>query len=202
MTKKSENIFWQKTKVSKAERQSLNQHKSFILWFTGLSGAGKTSLATAMEQILYGQNKRTYILDGDNIRHGLNQDLGFSDQDRVENIRRVGEVAKLMIDAGVIVLTAFISPFRQDRNIVRSLVSEDEFIEVFVDCPLEVCEERDTKGLYKKARQGEIKNFTGIDSVYEKPQNPDIVVSTADHSLEDCCQKIMSIIKDRQLLIR
>lgn len=196
----ADNIFWQVSQISKRHRQELNRHKSFILWFTGLSGAGKTTLAVKLEQKLFEKGVRTYILDGDNVRHGLSKDLRFSNQDRIENIRRIGEVSKLMLDAGLVVLTAFISPFKSDRQIGRSLVESDEFIEIFVKCPLEVCEARDPKGLYKKARNGEIKKFTGIDSAYEEPVNPEIVLLTDKHSVEECVNQIIDYIKSKQLL--
>jgi adenylylsulfate kinase len=168
------NTVWHNSHISKQQRASLKNQKPCIIWFTGLSGSGKSTLANYLETKLYEMGYHTYLLDGDNVRHGLNKDLGFSDKDRIENIRRIGEVSKLFLESGTIVLTAFISPFIKDRDFVRNLVQEDEFIEVFVDTPLEVCESRDPKGLYKKARDGEIKNFTGIDSPYEKPQNPEI----------------------------
>lgn len=187
-----ENIVWHSHGVSKTQRQQLNQHKSAILWFTGLSGSGKSTVADALEQALHQRGVRTYLLDGDNVRHGLCGDLGFSDQDRQENIRRVGEVAKLMADAGQITLSAFISPFRQEREMVRDLVDDGEFIEVFVDTPFEVCAQRDPKGLYAKALRGEIKNFTGIDSDYQAPQQPQIHLKTAEQSIE---QSVTTIIE-------
>lgn len=194
------NIFWQTTKVKKKDRRELNGHQSFVLWFTGLSGAGKSTLATAVEHELFERKIHTYILDGDNVRHGLNKDMGFSDQDRVENIRRIGEVSKLMLDAGIVVLSAFISPFREDRQIVRSILERNEFIEIYVKCSLEVCEERDPKGLYKKARSGEIKDFTGIDSAYEDPENPEFVVETDVQSVEECVARILNFIDQRGLI--
>ncbi|OVE81637.1 adenylyl-sulfate kinase [bacterium K02(2017)] len=198
---KSENVFWQQTKISKQDRQKLNQHKSFILWFTGLSGAGKTSLAVNLEQKLFNLGMRTYILDGDNVRQGINKDLAFDKASRVENIRRIGEVSKLILDAGTIVLSAFISPFQNDRDLVRSIVEKEEFIEIFVDCPLAICEERDTKGLYKKARRGEIKNFTGIDSEYEIPKHPDIVIDSHQNSIDDCTDQILHVLKTKSLIL-
>ncbi len=174
--KKALNITWHQTKIEKKDRAKLNGHKAACLWFTGLSGSGKSTLANEVESELFKMGVHTYILDGDNIRHGLNKDLDFSELGRKENIRRIGEVAKLFVDAGLIVLTAFISPFREDRNNVRKLLGENEFIEIFVDADLETCEERDPKGLYKKARQGEISNFTGITSPYEKPENPELKI--------------------------
>ncbi|MEO1652391.1 MAG: adenylyl-sulfate kinase, partial [Bacteroidota bacterium] len=176
--------------VDKKARQALHQHRSMVVWFTGLSGSGKSTLANLLEQKLHREGHHTYVLDGDNIRGGLNKDLGFGADDRKENIRRIGEVAKLMVDAGIIVLTSFISPFREDRALVRSLMEDNEFIEVFVDCPLEVCEQRDVKGLYKKARAGIIKNFTGIDSPFEEPIDPEVRVASHLLSQEDAVQEI------------
>jgi len=173
----STNIVWHHATVTRERREKQNGHKSFILWFTGLSGSGKSTLAHALEEQLHQMGCRTFVCDGDNVRHGLNKDLGFSQEDRQENIRRIGEMCRLFIEAGVIPLTAFISPFREDRNVVRRLAGEGNFIEVFCDCSLETCETRDVKGLYAKARRGEIKDFTGISSPYEKPENPELVVA-------------------------
>jgi len=189
------NIVWHKQDVSKESRSSIKAQKPCIVWFTGLSGSGKSTIANAVEKELFRLKKHTYLLDGDNIRMGLNRGLGFSDIDRVENIRRIGEVSKLFVDSGLIVLTAFISPFIKDRDMVKSLVKESEFIEVFVDTPLNVCEERDTKGLYKKARAGEITNFTGISSIYESPINADIIVDTEDKSVNEVVVKIIDYLK-------
>ncbi len=189
-----------KGRINKADRQRLMGHKSVILWFTGLSGSGKSTLAHAVEEKLFSMGIHTYVLDGDNIRTGLNKDLGFSEEDRKENIRRIGEVAKLFVDAGLIVLTAFISPYRRDRDFVRNLVEEGEFIEVYVKCPLEVCERRDVKGLYKKARQGIIKNFTGIDDPYEEPLSPEITVETDKESVEESVDKIISYLIKRGII--
>ncbi|EMB2735499.1 adenylyl-sulfate kinase [Serratia marcescens] len=169
-----ENVVWHPHAVTCADREARNGHRGAVLWFTGLSGSGKSTVAGALEQALHGLGVSTYLLDGDNVRHGLCRDLGFSDEDRRENIRRVGEVAKLMVDAGLVVLTAFISPHRAERQMVREMLGDDRFIEVFVDTPLAICEARDPKGLYKKARAGELRNFTGIDAVYEAPQQPEI----------------------------
>jgi adenylylsulfate kinase len=169
-----QNIFWFKTKVTIQKREELNNHKSLCVWLTGLSGSGKSTLANETEQLLHQRGIKTYILDGDNIRHGLNKDLGFENKDRQENIRRVGEVAKLFVDAGIVVITSFISPFRSDRNLVRNNFPKDKFIEVFVDCDLDTCEKRDPKNLYKKARAEEITTFTGITSPYEKPDSPEL----------------------------
>jgi len=174
------NIVWHKSVISKQQREKAKKQKAVILWFTGLSGSGKSSLANLVEQRLYELQYHSYILDGDNVRHGLNSDLGFDEASRVENIRRIGEVAKLFVESGLIVLSAFISPFKSDRDSVRKLVNKDEFIEIFVDTPLEICEKRDVKGLYKKARNGEIKNFTGINSPYEKPTHAELHIFNDD----------------------
>ena len=187
-------------RIKRKDRERMKGHKSFILWFTGLPGSGKSTLAYRVEELLYEQGIHTYVLDGDNIRMGLNKDLGFSKEDRRENIRRIGEVAKLFIDAGIVVLTAFISPYRRDREFVRNLVNNGDFIEVYVKCPLEICEQRDPKGLYKKARAGIIKNFTGIDDPYEEPENPEIVVETDKMTIDECAQKIISYLKDKELI--
>lgn len=187
-------------KINKKDRQFQNGHKSAIIWFTGLSGSGKSSLSQKVEEILFHMNIHTYILDGDNIRTGLNKDLGFSAEDREENIRRIGEVAKLFVDAGIIVLTAFISPYRKDRDYVRSLVEKGEFIEVYVKCPIKVCEARDTKGLYYKARRGLIKNFTGVDDTYEEPLNPEIIVETDKETVEESAAKIIDYLKKNKYL--
>lgn len=197
MQQKSSNTVWHHATITRDDREKLNKHKSVILWFTGLSGAGKSTLANAVESRLHEMGKHTYVCDGDNIRHGLCGDLGFSDDDRIENIRRIGEVAKLMIDAGVITLTAFISPFIADRQRARDLVSEGDFIEVYCRCALDVCEERDVKGLYKKARAGEIPSFTGISSPYEEPENPELVVDTDKHSLEECVAQVIAHLSDK-----
>jgi len=190
----SSNIIPQDYRLGKADRQNLNQHKSCIVWLTGLSGSGKSTLANGVETKLFEKGIRSYVLDGDNIRLGLNNNVDFSAEGRKENIRRIGEVAKLFVDAGVVVLTAFISPFREDRNNVRNLVGKSEFIEVFVDCPLEICEQRDVKGLYKKARAGEISEFTGISSPFEPPINPELVIPTAEISAKESIDKITDFI--------
>ena len=178
MKEKSTNIVWEQSLISREDREKQNGHKSFVIWFTGLSGSGKSTLAHAVEKKLYERGCRTFVLDGDNVRHGLSSNLSFSEDDRKENIRRIGEAAKLMTEAGIITLTAFISPFKADREMVRSLFPHGEFIEVYCNASLEVCESRDVKGLYKKARAGEIKNYTGIDSPYEAPVNPEIIIDT------------------------
>ncbi|GIP70572.1 MULTISPECIES: adenylyl-sulfate kinase [Lactiplantibacillus] len=193
---KSENITWHHSQVSKEQRQALNHHKSVVLWFTGLSGSGKSTIANAVEKALFDQQIGSYVLDGDNMRFGLNSNLGFSAEDREENIRRIGEVAKLFIDAGVITLTAFISPYRADRDKVRENLEADEFIEVFVDTPLEVCEQRDVKQLYAKARRGEIKGFTGIDAPYEAPLNPEITIDTSKQPLADSVKQVLTYLAD------
>ena len=192
--RRSQNIQLQNLTINKNLREKINGHKGQVLWMTGLSGSGKSTIANELEKILYSQGKKTYILDGDNIRHGLNKDLGFTDKDRVENIRRVAEVAKLMCDAGLIVITAFISPFRLEREMARSLFEKNDFKEIYISTPLKVAEKRDPKGLYKKARQGKIPNFTGIDSIYEKPINPELEIDTSKVSLSKAVKKILNII--------
>jgi len=194
---KNENVIPHIHHISKGDRNKLNTHSSFVIWFTGLSGSGKSTLASALEEKLYNQGIHTYILDGDNIRTGLNKDLDFTDEGRVENIRRIGEVANLLVDAGVVVLSAFISPFEEDRNQVAKIVGDENFIEVFVDCPIEVCEQRDVKGLYAKARKGLIKNFTGIDSPFEIPQKPAIVVKSDEEKIEDSIGRLEELLQKR-----
>lgn len=191
----NENTVWHEHTVTRAERESLNNHKGAIIWFTGLSGAGKSTLANALEDRLHKMGLRTYVLDGDNVRKGLCKDLGFSDEDRTENIRRIGEVSKLMLDAGVVVMTAFISPFIKDREIVRDLVEDGEFIEVYTEADLDICEERDPKGLYKKARAGEIPEFTGISSPYEAPVNPEVTVNTGKSSIPQCVDSLVAYLQ-------
>jgi bifunctional enzyme CysN/CysC len=192
---KSQNIFWSKGKIDREAREKRNKHKGAIIWLTGLSGAGKSTIATELERELFAMGLHTYILDGDNIRHGLSANLGFSPEDRQENIRRVGEVAKLLMDAGVLVITAFISPYRDDRRLARSIVDDNDFIEIYVNAPVEVCEQRDPKGLYKKARTGEIKNFTGISAPYEAPEKPEVEVRTDKHSPAECVTQIIDHLK-------
>ncbi|HYG18065.1 MAG TPA: adenylyl-sulfate kinase [Ohtaekwangia sp.] len=194
---KVENIYPIKTKVSKEQREKLMGQQATLLWFTGLSGSGKSTLAVQLEAQLHALGYKTYLLDGDNIRAGLNKDLSFTDEGRVENIRRIGEVSKLLLDAGVVVLSAFISPFRVDREQVKQIVGAGNYVEVFVDAPLEVCEQRDVKGLYKKARAGEVKNFTGIDSPYESPEHPDIHIPTHQLSLDQSIEKLLKSILPR-----
>lgn len=187
----NKNIVWHNQRITKENRAKLTEQKPCILWFTGLSGSGKSTIANALEEVLYNNGNFTYLLDGDNIRHGLNKDLGFDDVSREENIRRVGEVSKLFVDSGLIVITAFISPFIKDREVVKDLVEDGEFIEVFIDTPLEICEKRDPKGLYKKARAGEIKDFTGIDSPYERPVNANIHIKNDNISIKNACEQII-----------
>lgn len=190
----SANVVWHQATVTRERRELQNGHRGVIIWFTGLSGSGKSTIAHAVEEQLHRMGCRTFVLDGDNVRHGLCGDLGFSAQDRVENIRRIGEVAKLFMEAGVIVLTAFISPFQEDRNKVRAMVRPREFIEIYCQCPIDVCEQRDVKGLYKKARAGEIRQFTGISSPYEVPDAPELTVNTSEQKLEDCVWQVISIL--------
>lgn len=196
----NKDIVWHEHTVSRSLKQELKGHQACVLWYTGLSGSGKSTIANAVEAKLFELGKHTYTLDGDNIRHGLNGDLTFSDKDRVENIRRIGEVSKLFVDAGLIVSTAFISPFLSDRQQARALLGEGEFIEVFIDTPIEVCEQRDPKGLYKKARSGEIKNFTGIDSAYEVPTEAEVHVKTADQSIEQSVDQIIEYLVKQQII--
>ncbi|MBE0437338.1 MAG: adenylyl-sulfate kinase [Methylomicrobium sp.] len=200
MTQKSTDTVWHNATITRNDREKLHKHKSVILWFTGLSGSGKSTLAHAVEDYLHRYGCSTFVLDGDNVRHGLCSDLGFSDEDRVENIRRIGEMAKLMIEAGVITLTAFISPFRADRSSARKLVPHGDFIEIYCQCPLETCEQRDVKGLYKKARAGKIPFFTGIDSPYEEPEKPELIVNTHALSLEESVQAVMKLLLQRNIV--
>ena len=196
---KSTNITWHQSEIDQAAREELLQQKGCVIWFTGLSGSGKSTVANQVAAHLHQSGRITYVLDGDNIRHGLNKNLGFSPEDRQENIRRIGEVAKLFADAGLITTTAFISPYRQDRDAVRDIMSPDRFIEVFVDCPLEVCENRDPKGLYKKARAGELKGFTGIDAPYEAPQSPELVVNTNELDVAGCTEEVIAYLMEHGL---
>lgn len=195
MEKKSTNVVWHKMNVTRENREELLKQKGILLWFTGLSGSGKSTVASALEKKLHSLGKLTYALDGDNVRHGLNADLGFSDKDRVENIRRIGEVSKLFVDAGLITIATFVSPFIADRQKVRDLLGKD-FVEIYIHCPLEVCEQRDPKGIYKKARAGEIKHFTGIDSPYEEPINPELTLSTHLNTLDECVDKIVTYLEE------
>ena len=187
---KASNLTWHETTVTKQHREELLNQKGCVVWFTGLSGSGKSTLANAVAHQLHERNHHTYVLDGDNVRHGLNKNLGFSPEDREENIRRVGEVAKLFVDAGTIVMTAFISPYRTDRDQARELIEDNRFVEVFVECPLNICEERDPKGLYKKARSGEIKEFTGISAPYEEPNKPEVFINTHELSVIESAHQV------------
>ncbi|TYS67872.1 adenylyl-sulfate kinase [Sutcliffiella horikoshii] len=200
MSSKATNITWHEQTITKEERRAQNGHGSCVLWFTGLSGSGKSTIANAVSTELYRQSINEYVLDGDNVRHGLNKDLGFSDVDRNENIRRIGEVAKLFVDSGKIVTTAFISPFQADRDQVRKLFEKGEFIEVFVDCPLEECEKRDPKQLYAKARRGEIKDFTGIDSPYEKPPQAEITIASGTQTVEEAVSTILQYLRNQKII--
>ncbi|WP_199456969.1 MULTISPECIES: adenylyl-sulfate kinase [unclassified Marinobacter] len=194
------NIVWHNHKVTRADRASNKNQKPCLLWFTGLSGSGKSTIANALDVALHERGYHTFLLDGDNVRHGLCKDLGFSDDDRVENIRRIGEVSKLFADAGLIVLSAFISPFTSDRRLVRNLFPAGEFIEVFMDTPLDTCEDRDPKGLYQKARAGEIKHFTGITSPYETPERPEVRLDTSAMTVEQCVESLIEYLRHRELI--
>lgn len=196
----SRNVVWHRSTVTRTNRELLNKHRSVVVWFTGLSGAGKSTLANGVEERLHRMGLQTFVLDGDNVRHGLCGDLGFSEQDRTENIRRVGEVAKLFLEAGIITLTAFISPFGIDRERVRALFPEGDFLEIYCRCPLEVCEGRDVKGIYKRARAGEINNFTGISSSYEEPSAPDLIIDTDQSSLEMSIDSVLTLMHERSVI--
>lgn len=200
MASKSNNTVWHKSSITRADREKLHKHKSVVLWFTGLSGSGKSTLAHAIEEQLYKNGISTYVLDGDNVRHGLCSDLSFTDSDRVENIRRIGELAKLLTDAGVITLTAFISPFKVDREEARKRLPHGDFFEIYCLCPIETCEQRDVKGLYKKARAGEIPFFTGIDSAYEAPDRAELVIKTSELSLDACVQMVLHLLIERGVI--
>lgn len=195
-----QNVKWHHATVTRLRRESKNNHRGAIVWFTGLSGAGKSTLAHAIEEKLHQLGCQTFVLDGDNVRHGLSSDLGFSDKDRIENIRRVGEISKLFMEAGIIVLTAFISPFRIERERVRNMVDSCDFMEIFCDSPIEICEKRDVKGLYKKARSGEIKDFTGVTSKYEIPKNPELTAYTGQTPLEECVQAVLVELRRRGII--
>jgi len=199
---KATNIVWHQGNVTRADREKINGHKACTVWLTGLSGSGKSTIAVDLEKRLWERGIRSYILDGDNIRHGLNKNLGFSPADRTENIRRIGEVAKLFTEAGVVALTAFISPYRADRDQVRVLMAAGDFVEVHVDCPVEVCEQRDVKGLYKKARAGEIKEFTGISAPYEAPTKPELTLNTAGQSVEASANQILAYLEKQGIIPR
>ncbi|MFJ7664292.1 adenylyl-sulfate kinase [Lysinibacillus sp. NPDC097162] len=193
----SSNIVWHESSITKEERRTQNKHQSFILWFTGLSASGKSSVANALARALFERGNQAFVLDGDNVRHGLNNDLGFDEASRKENIRRIGEVSKLFVEGGQIVLTAFISPYREDRQVVRKLVEEGEFLEVYVRCSVETCEQRDPKGLYKKARNAEIANFTGISAPYEEPEHPEFILDTERYSIEECIEQLTTFLTEK-----
>jgi len=197
---KATNITWHDAEINRSDREKLLKQKGVVLWFTGLSGSGKSTLAHAVEKKLFEGKNLTYVLDGDNIRHGLNKNLGFSPEDRAENIRRIGEVAKLFTDAGIITMTAFISPYRADRDKARALVEEGRFVEIHVHVPLDVAEKRDPKGLYKKARAGEIKQFTGIDAPYEAPLKPELLINTSKHSLEESAEIVLNYLRGKAII--
>lgn len=201
MTRKSSktDIVWHNATVTRARRERLNGHKAVIVWFTGLSGAGKSTIAHTVEEQMHRLSCRTFVFDGDNVRHGLCADLGFSVEDRHENIRRIGEMTKLFFETGVICLTAFISPYRRDREFVRQLVGAAHFLEIYCRCPVEVCEQRDVKGLYQRARRGEIKEFTGVSAPYEEPQSPDLVLDTATMNLDQCVEAVLELLKQRHV---
>jgi len=197
---KTENTVWHEQNITKEQRANQKSQKPCLLWYTGLSGSGKSTVANAVDALLFELGCHSYLLDGDNVRHGLNGDLGFSDEDRIENIRRIGQVAKLFVDSGLIVSTAFISPFAADRTMASECLEKGEFMEVYIDTPIDVCEQRDPKGLYKKARAGEIKDFTGIDSTYDVPTSPAIHVKTAEKSVRECAQQIVQHLIDNQFI--
>jgi len=197
---KAENLTWHIGEVDREARAAAHGHRGAVLWFTGLSGSGKSTIGHRVERMLIERGAFAYVLDGDNVRHGLNSDLGFAAEDRVENIRRIGEVARLFADAGALVLSAFISPYRKDRDRVRGLMSPGEFIEVFVDTPLEICEARDPKGLYKKARAGEISNFTGLDAPYEAPENPEVHLQTANLSVDEAAAQVIRFLDEQNIV--
>lgn len=196
----STNITWHDSEVTKEDRQCQNDHKSAVIWFTGLSGSGKSTISVALEKALFEEGKHSYRLDGDNVRHGLNKNLGFSPEDRKENIRRIGEVSKLLVDAGIIAITAFISPYREDRDEVRDILEDGEFIEVYTECSVEECEKRDPKGLYEKARSGEIKEFTGISAPYEAPKHSEITINTETQSIDESVEHILNYLKEHQYI--
>jgi adenylylsulfate kinase len=197
---KTENTVWHQQQISKEQRAALKKQRPCLLWYTGLSGSGKSTVANAVDALLFERGCHSYLLDGDNVRHGLNGDLGFSDLDRIENIRRISEVGKLFIDAGVIVSTAFISPFSADRQMAKDMLEQGEFIEVYIDTPIAVCEQRDPKGLYKKARAGEIKDFTGIDSTYDVPLAPDVHIKTEQLTVTQCAEQIVDYLINHQYI--
>ncbi len=194
-------VVWHEQLVSRRERNVMNKHRSILVWFTGLSASGKSTIAHHLEKELFERGVRSYVLDGDNVRHGISNNLGFSREDRRENLRRIAEVSKLMVDSGVVVLSAFVSPYREDRSYVREIVGADDFVEVYVRCPVEVCEQRDPKGLYKKARAGVIKGYTGIDAPYEEPQSPDVVLDTMELDVEDAVRKVLEYLDSRKVIL-
>ncbi|MFB6466174.1 adenylyl-sulfate kinase [Cytobacillus sp. Hz8] len=200
MSETIQNIVWHDSSISKEERREKNRHHSFILWFTGLSASGKSTVANSLARRLFDQGKQAFVLDGDNVRHGLNNDLGFDEHSRKENIRRIGEVSKLLVESGQIVLTAFISPYRADRQVVRELMEDGEFLEVYVKCSVEECERRDPKGLYKKARNQEISNFTGISAPYEEPLQAEIILDTVVFSIEDCVGQLTNFLMEKKCI--
>ena len=200
LSMKSTNMIYHHATVTRERRNQLSKHKSVVLWFTGLSGSGKSTMSHALEESLFNKGCRTFVLDGDNVRHGLNSNLGFSNKDRKENIRRIGEVSKLMMEAGFIIMTAFISPFREDRIAVRNLIPNGDFIEIYCKASLETCEARDVKGLYKRARAGKIKNYTGISSPYEVPENADLIIDTEQETIEDSVSIIISFLKKKTII--
>lgn len=193
----SDNIIFHNYSVTRKERNARYKHPSFVLWFTGLSGSGKSTIANAVEQELFKKGMKTYTLDGDNIRSGINKGLSFSEEDRYENLRRIAEVGKLFVDAGIVAIGAFVSPLQKDRELIKTIIGKDDFVEIFVDTSLAECERRDVKGLYKKARAGEIKNFTGIDAPYERPENPDILIETEKESIEDAVIKVLNFVENK-----
>jgi adenylylsulfate kinase len=196
-----EHIVWHEALVSRDERNRANKHRSGVIWFTGFSASGKSTIAHHLEKELFDRGIRSYVLDGDNIRHGINSNLGFSREDRRENLRRIAEFSKLFVDAGIVVLAAFISPYRKDRAFVREIVGTEHFFEVFIDCSVEVCEKRDPKGLYKKARAGIIKDYTGVDAPYERPEHPDLVIDTEGLSVEESVASVLSFLEDRKFIL-
>jgi len=200
--KNNNNVVWHKVLVTRQMRESLNGHKSIALWFTGLPSSGKSTIAHALEKMLHDMGLKTYTFDGDNVRHGLCSDLGFSPEDRAENLRRIGEMIKLFLDAGIIALAAFVSPLKEDREKVKKIVGKENFVEIYCRCPVEVCKLRDTKGMYKKAETGEIKYYTGVSAPYEEPENPDIVLDTHLFSIEECIEKVFNYIQDMILIKR
>jgi adenylylsulfate kinase len=198
---KDNNIVWHEVFVKREDRNILNKHKSGLVWFTGLSSSGKSTIAHTVEKQLFKKGVRTYVLDGDNVRHGLNSNLGFSREDRKENLRRIAELSKLFVDAGILVFAAFISPYIEDREYIRQRFKDDNFLEIYVKCSVEACEQRDPKGQYKKAREGIIKNYTGIDSPYEEPENPDLVIDTEDLAIDSSVHKVLELLEEKRFVL-